>query len=94
MQQFLAAFDGKGRDHQIAALGQGHVDLGLERGAAFGQRVVHALAPAIGAFAEDVVKAGRAFGLVVEHLLVRPDIAREHQADGLVAILHLNFNRS
>ncbi|MNT99198.1 hypothetical protein D3C72_2419900 [compost metagenome] len=75
MQQLLAALDGKGGDHQVAAPRQGSVDLGLERGAALGQRIIVALAPAIGALAQNVVEASGAFGLVVEDLFIGPYIA-------------------
>src|SRR5690606_15912642 len=52
-----------------------------------------ALAPAIGGFADDIVKAGRGIGLLVEHLLIGPDIARKQQPHRLVAIHHLDFDR-
>ena len=48
MQQFLAALDGKGGDDQIAAARQGSIDLVLQRSPALHQRVVLALAAAIG----------------------------------------------
>ena len=75
VQQLLAAFDRKGGDDEVAAALQRLVDLGPEGLAALRERIGRTVAPAIGGLADDVIKACRRVGFLVEHLLVGAEVA-------------------
>ena len=69
---------GAGCGYQAAVLAQLTSEVyAVERLAPLLKRIVGPVAPAIGRFAQNIVKARRRVRFEIEHLFVRPQIARE-----------------
>ena len=81
----LRALDGEGRDEHHAAPGGCGIDFACQQFAALVLRALEAVDIAVGRLADDIVPAGRRFGIGFQHLVVGANVAGEQDAERLLA---------